>query len=157
MSCFCPNIFYIKCFSTKYNMLVISTHIPKSPQKVRNWSDPPPPLWQMTIEKLLFFRDGFPKEVGFQPCWSGSPNMVLFNKPFLTFNWEWPLSFKDALPLINLNTQDRLQVMHLTLLDPTKTPTIYSCFADSRTKINIGFNVATGITNNKIIKNSIIL
>ena len=41
-------------------MLVISTHIPKSPQKVRNWSDPPPPLRQMTIEKLLFFRDGFP-------------------------------------------------------------------------------------------------
>ena len=24
----------VKCFSTKYNMLVISTHIPKSPQKV---------------------------------------------------------------------------------------------------------------------------
>ena len=40
-------------------MLVISTHIPKSPQKVRNWLDPPP-LRQMTTEKLLFFRDGFP-------------------------------------------------------------------------------------------------
>ena len=45
-------------------MLVISTHIPKSPQKVRNWSDPPP-LRQMTTEKLLFFRDGFPKVILF--------------------------------------------------------------------------------------------
>ena len=33
----------VKCFSTKYNLLVISTHIQKSAQKVRNWSDPPPP------------------------------------------------------------------------------------------------------------------
>ena len=27
-----------------YNLLVVSTHIQKSPQKVRNWSDPPAPL-----------------------------------------------------------------------------------------------------------------